>query len=556
MENMESKVSSFIQRLMVQKHITGLSVALVDDHEVLFEKGYGFADRRAKQAAGRQTVYKIGSITKLFTGMAAMQLYEKGLLDIDKPVIELLPEFSVRSRPDEIAKITPRNLMTHHSGLPADWYAGYWNADPRAFQQVIEYLHDCRLAFSPNTVFSYSNLGMSLLGVIIERVSQLSYQDYIKQNILAPLKMTNTTLMQDAVPHSLLSKAYAGGLEVEDPTLRDAPAGAIFSNVQDMSRFGSMVLAGGSLDGVTILGSKTLTEMLSQQNVQNKLDLGFQIGLNWMLGRPALTSAGRVSWHDGGSPHFFSMLIVLPDVRLGVVVLSNSDGGMINVGTIADEILKNALEVKAGKRAALPERKTDSTHMEKSSIAESPLGTFATANGIVKIFGQRENLTALMQGMKFSLTETGADWYALRLKLFGILPIKIGSLESLRLTVRAVEGQHVLGAEQYGFHLPFGVEYVPVNIPASWLDSLGTYRLITQDLLPPFSSLRLNVKDGVLILEAKARKAGKMSLVLRPVSDSEAVVLGFGRVGGVTVSLVDQNNSRVLRMVGLEFEKS
>src|SRR6202142_2873036 len=184
---MESRVSPFIQQMMRQKHITGLSVALVDDSEILFTKGYGFADKQAHRLATPRTVYKVGSITKVFTGTAAMQLSERGLLDIDKPVVEYLPEFSIKNRTGDLSQITPRTLMTHHSGIPGDWYLNYWSDEPHAFRNVLDYLQESHLAFPPNTVFSLSNLAMSLLGIIIERVSNQTYQQYIEQNILAPL---------------------------------------------------------------------------------------------------------------------------------------------------------------------------------------------------------------------------------------------------------------------------------------------------------------------------------------------------------------------------------
>ena len=555
-EMIEARISPFIQRIMRQKRITGLSIALVDEQGVLAAKGFGFADKQNQQPATSHTVYKIGSITKLFTGTAAMQLHERGQLDLDEPVIEYLPEFSIKARPESISQITPRTLMTHHSGLPADWYANYWSDDPRAFRRVIDYLRECTPAFPPNTVFSYSNLATSLMGIIIERVSHLSYQEYIEQNILIPLKMSVSALTAENVSPVLLSKAYARGQEVEDPVLRDAPAGAILSNVQEMSHFLSMVLASGSYEGTSILKRDSLEEMLSPQNRDIPLDLGFQIGLNWLLGRPTLASAGRVCWHDGGSPHFFSMLVALPDVKLGAVVLSNSDGGMINVGLIADEMLKQAITVKTGSRTQISEKQSIAPNPKVDANGELPTGTFASANEIVQIFPHKDAYRAKMQGMQFKLTPEPDGWYALRLLLLGWLPVKIASVESLRLTVRTIEDQRILGMEQHGIRAPFGVEYAPVDIPTAWATSLGQYHLTTPDKLPPFTALNLKIDRGVLFLQVTARKVGKMSLVLHPTSDSKATVLGFGRIGGVRVELSQRNGTQMLKMVGLEFTKS
>jgi CubicO group peptidase (beta-lactamase class C family) len=555
-DTIELRVSPFIKQIMRKKQITGLSIALVDENGVLFAKGYGLADKQGQQPATPRTLYKIGSITKLFTGTAAMQLSEKGLLDIDKPITEYLPEFSIKCHPGDLSQITARTLMTHHSGLPADHYYNFWSDDPHAFRKVIEYLKDSHLTFPPNTVFSYSNLATALMGIIIERVSHLSYQEYIEQNILTPLGMKDSATTADGVSIPLLSKAYSHGNEVEDPSSRDAPAGAIFSNVLDMSQFTSMVLANGSHQGVSILQRQTLAEMLRPQNADIKLDLGFCIGLNWLLSRPTLSFAGRVCWHDGGTPHFYSILVVLPDVKLGAVVLSNSDGGMVNVGLIADEILKHAVTIKTGKSAPAPDAHVTPSYIEENGQSESATGTFASASGIVRIFQRNGSLRVLLQGKQFSMINTGEGWYSLRLLLFGLIPLKISAIAALRLAVCMIDSRKILGIESYGFQAAFGMEYSPIPIPAVWSEYLGEYNLITEGKLPPFTSVNLRMAGGILFLRVEARKIGKMSLVLKPVSDTEGVILGFGRSGGETIELFHQNGAKMLRMTGLEFVKS
>ncbi|HTP03050.1 MAG TPA: serine hydrolase domain-containing protein [Anaerolineales bacterium] len=550
-ERIASEMSPRIERLMREKHITGLSAALVDEGDVLFSQGYGFANQEAKQPATSRTIYKIGSITKLFTGTAAMQLCERGLLDLDRPVSSYVPEFSARASAADLLKITPRTLMTHHSGLPSDWYAGYWEEDPHAFRRVIDYLHECPLCFPPNTVFSYSNLATSLMGVIIERVSSTTYQDYVEQNILAPLGMSSSALSA-ARAGDLFSRAYVRGVQAEDPTLRDAPAGAILSCVEDMARFAGMILGQGAYHGTRILQARTVAEMLSPQNAGVPLDLGFHIGLNWMLSRPALESAGRVCWHDGGSPHFFSILVALPDAGLAAIVLSNSDGGMVNVGLIADDMLKIALDLRSVKQPALvPQQATP----EAVGGEESPEGRFAGTTGIVQIYRQREKLRMKMQGQNLLLDPVGDGWYALQLLLFGLLPVKVPSIAALRLTVRRMNNKRVLGVEQYGFRAAFGSEYVPARIPAAWSNAVGRYQLVTEDRLPPFTLLHLGIENGILMLRTTARKIGKISMVLQPRSETEAVVAGFGRTGGLVVELQSKGPDRTLMLLGLEFRQ-
>jgi len=547
------RTGPLVQRLMRQKHITGLSLAVVDEQGLLFSQGFGFADRAAAQRASPQTVFKIGSINKVFTGTAAMQLCERGLLDLDRPVVDYLPEFSMRAGADTLRQITPRLLMTHHSGLPTDWQAGYWTEDPHAFRQVLPTLRQCRLAFAPNTVFCYSNLGLSLLAVIMERVSGHTYQELVEQRILAPLGMTDTALTRDPAQRGRLAKAYSQGREVDDPALRDVPAGAILSTADDMARFASALLNGGCRSGETILHPESLAEMFRPQNECVPLDLGFRIGLNWLLGCPALAGAGRAVWHDGGTPHFFSMLLLLPDAKLGAVVLSNSDGGMVTVHTIAEALLKDALVGYAARPTPHPNGHQGPANLRP---AASPVGTFATVSGLVRIVEQRGGLRAHLQGQQFVLEPQPDGWYGLRLLLAGLVPIKPAMVAALRLGLFVVNDQRVLGLEQYGFQVPVGLEYEPVPIPATWADAAGEYRMTTDIQLPPFTSARLAVEDGVLLLRATARKAGKLSFVLKPVSDHECVTLGLGRFGGEPIELTEAGATPTLHLLGLELAKS
>ena len=183
-------------------------------------------------------------------------------------------------------------------------------------------------------------------------------------------------------------------------------------------------------------------------------------------------------------------------------------------------------------------------------------GRFASASGIVKIVKHNNALRVMMQDQQFSLNSVDDKWYSLKLLLFGFIPVKIASIDSLHLTVRTIDDQRILGVDQYGLQVPFGIEYEPVPVPAAWAESAGNYLLTTDDKLPPFDSLSLALEGDVLILRTTARKIGKMAMVLQPISDTEAKVLGFGRAGGVIVELLNQHNQKKIRTLGMEFNKS
>ena len=116
-----------------KNNVTGLSIALVDDKGLIWAQGFGYADKENKIPATPQTVYRVASISKLFTATAIMQLAEQGKINIDEPLTTYLPEFSIKTRFPGEGKITPRNLMTHHSGLPANFYKGIFSSNPATF---------------------------------------------------------------------------------------------------------------------------------------------------------------------------------------------------------------------------------------------------------------------------------------------------------------------------------------------------------------------------------------------------------------------------------------
>jgi CubicO group peptidase (beta-lactamase class C family) len=134
--------SRLIKKEMKSHNIAGLSIALVDDQRIVWAAGFGYADKANNLPATPETVYGVGSISKLFTATAAMQLAEQGKLDIDKPLQTYLPEFSMKTRFTDPGPVTPRSIMTHHSSLPSDLRKGMWSKNPEPFTSVVDRIKD------------------------------------------------------------------------------------------------------------------------------------------------------------------------------------------------------------------------------------------------------------------------------------------------------------------------------------------------------------------------------------------------------------------------------
>ena len=477
------ELSKLIHGVVAESGITGLSVALVDDQEMVWSEGFGFADKENGVEATPQTVYGVASVSKLFTAAAIMQLAEKGEIDIDQPLRTYLPDFSINNRVPDAGPITPRNVMTHHSGLPSNWLNGMvaFGDDKDAlrrteFGNLVQEINAAHVANPPNTTFSYSNLGYELLGHTVEQVTGQGFSDYVDDAILQPMGMESSSFGPTSDMKLLRSKEYLNGEQQEYFWGRDIPAGALNTTVEDLSRFMMMVFGDGEVDGQRILKTETLAEMLKSQNSDVPLDLDVRWGLGWyLLPLPGLDYT-KTAWHSGGDGMWNSLLVTLPEHKLGVVVLSNSgEAAPVNF-QIATTILERALEVKAGIERPLadpPDIVSLSTGelVGYAGLYTTDLGWMNVrvdgANLYADLFGQSFKLLAHSEG-RFSIE--GLDW------------------SEAQLTIRTVDGRTAL--KLYGFAvggLGFGERIESTTVPEAWMARVGAYEIINGK--PGFSHL-------------------------------------------------------------------
>jgi CubicO group peptidase (beta-lactamase class C family) len=554
-------LSERIRHEMKKRDVTGLSIALVDDQHVVWAEGFGYADKGNNVPASPETVYRAGSISKLFTATAAMRLVERGRLDIDRPLGDYLPGFPIRTRFPDSAPITPRSILTHHSGLPSDYLKGMWNRDPEPFTRVADRLGNEYVANPPGVVFSYSNLGMTLLGDAIGRAAGRDFASHVQDEILLPLGMTRSSFSTSADRTPFAAKGYRRGVEADDPPLRDVPAGGLNTSVLDLSRFVRMVLAEGKAGDRQIVKPETLAEMLRTQNAEVPLDLGFRVGLGWMLGGLGdidIRNAGPVAHHSGATLLFHGQMIVLPERKLGVVVLANSDAGREVVAKVAAEALTLALEAKTGERQ--PER-------EKPGSVEGPLsketlqryeGWYATALGAVNVRETSGGLRADVMGRTLRMIPRADGSFLLQYRILGIFPLRIGALDGVGISRSDVAGREILAARVNGREMLIGERIRPVPVPAEWLVRTGEYEIANpgKDVILP-EKVRLRADDGFLFVDYSIPVLfpGTASFAVAPVSDTDAVIQGIGRGMGETVRAVTVNGENLLSYSGYLLRK-
>jgi CubicO group peptidase (beta-lactamase class C family) len=546
----QAYITRLIEHGMAQNKVTGLSITLVDDQRVVWSQGFGYANLERKLPATANTVYRVASISKLFTDTAAMQLAERGLLDIDQPVHKVLPHFAPLSSQSPAA-ITPRQLMTHHSGLPRDKFHGFHAAAPVPFSELVAYMNQTPAAYPSGQSFYYSNLGISLLGTVVQSASGTPFAQHMQQAVLAPLGMADSSFSTGPSTSAGMSLGYKQGVAQKEWPLRDVPAGGLNASAADLARFMSMVFAQGKSGGQQILQTETVAEMLRPQNSAVPLDLNFSFGLGWMLstlGKSTLHNAGPVAHHAGAIGMFRSQLYVLPQHKLGIVVLANSDSAMGLVDSVATEALSVALEAKAGIQQPKPSKVGWANTPIPADTLQALVGDYTTPVGPITVSRDGSALRAQAHsvGRSFNLRQRQDGLLGLEYSLLGLFPIDLGPLSELGLSLREVAGRKLLVARVGTQEMRVGER---IQAPASlgaWRKRLGDYEITNlgeQELASIGDkprTLRLVEERGFLFAEVSfAQALGQPTRMLfMPTSDTEARALETLSEGGEALRVV------------------
>ncbi|HEV2442561.1 MAG TPA: serine hydrolase domain-containing protein [Steroidobacteraceae bacterium] len=317
-------LDGFIPYAIRSGDIAGATISVVANGQIIFAKGYGFADMRTREpVVADRTVFLPASISKTFTWTAVMQLVQAGKLDLDRDVNDYL-DFRI---PEKFGPITLRDLMTHTPGFE-DNLAGGMYKSPSDLVPYREYLVKQLPAeiFPPGKIVAYSNYGAMLAGYIVQRVSGESYPEYIARHIFQPLGMTHSTFDQPLPPALAkdLSQGYTKASDDEPFPVEYnelAPAGGLRSTAVDMAHFMIAQLEGGSYDGASILSPATTQLMHTPQSRMAPGMNGFDLGF-YQENRNGL----RIIGHAGDLTAFHSDMHLLLDKDVGFFISLNSGG--------------------------------------------------------------------------------------------------------------------------------------------------------------------------------------------------------------------------------------
>lgn len=298
--------------------LPSLSMIVVKDGKVIYENSLGYEDVENKIKANiNTTAYRIGSTSKLFTETAIMQLYEQGKIDLKEDANKYLKDVQIENKFTK--KVTVENLLTHTSGIDeatTTYIGAKTEKDMMSLSQFFK-KHTPIVVTEPGKVCLYSNIGIDLLGKIIEDVSGLRYEDYIEKNIFNPLEMKNSKV---ALPLNNMAKNYDVLAQSEYYYYNDNPAGGINSTASDIAKFMIAHLQKNDKKENNILNESTLELMHKEQFSNDKSLLGVTYGF-WEKD----FNGKRVIGHEGAlAIGFFGDMLLCPEENVGVYIVSNN----------------------------------------------------------------------------------------------------------------------------------------------------------------------------------------------------------------------------------------
>ncbi|RIK39536.1 MAG: serine hydrolase [Chloroflexi bacterium] len=322
---------AWLEAQMAQREQPGLSIGIVYDQQLVWARGFGYADLARKVPATPNTLYRIASITKLFTSTAILQLRDEGKVQLDDPLTCYLPWFQIKQRFPDAPPITLRHLLTHTSGLPREAAFPYWvdNEFPD-IEAIRKYLPEQETALATEAKWKYSNLGLTLLGEVVSAVTGMPWADYIEQKILQPLGMENTFARTVPADHPQLAVGYGRRLRNQPRSISPhsdtngiAPSANMTSCVEDLAKFAMLQLRDGPRQGKQVLRGASLREMQRVHWLNPDWSAGRGLGFYvWRL------SGKTLAGHGGALQGYRTEFQVCPEDKVAVIVLTNADDGM------------------------------------------------------------------------------------------------------------------------------------------------------------------------------------------------------------------------------------
>ena len=336
-KGLSDSLNVYLQKVMTRFKIPGLAIAVIEDGQPVYTNAFGVKNVDTQEKLSPQDIFHFASVSKPFVATAVMQLVEQGKMDLDEKLTTYLPYFKLAD--ERYKDISIRQMLNHTSGIPdvRDYEWDKPQYDEGAAGRYVRSLKDQLMLFAPGEGARYSNMAFDILGDVIAKVSGISFEDYITQYILDPLKMKESSFLIKEISDQLRTSPHIWDYkpvvsEVYPYNRRHAPSSTLNSSVIEMMNWAQVNLNKGQLDGIRILKTKSF-EILWNGTIA--FGNNYQVGLSWFLGD--YHELKTIS-HSGGDLGYRSYITLIPEKQLGIILASNyslTPMGSIHNGVLA-----------------------------------------------------------------------------------------------------------------------------------------------------------------------------------------------------------------------------
>ena len=325
------QIESFITKQMNTAEIPGLQVIIVEKDKTIYQKGFGYADILSNKPVTNETLFELGSNSKAFTGLAVLELADKGLLDLNDPVTKYLPWLNL-SYKGKIQPITIRQFLYHTSGVPfkSIGFLPEGNEED-ALEKTVRTLLSQELNREPGTRYEYATINYDVLGLVIEKVTKQSFETYIKHNISHALELSHTYVGEQNVDQTQKATGYKIGFtepqQYNPPSFRgNTPAGYLISNGVDIARWMKIQIGAASTGSFK-------PDLIKASHEPDRKVKPSSNGSSYAAGWEVYQSGDGEISHSGSNPTFSSFIVIRPTEQIGVAVLANMNSTYtVNIG--------------------------------------------------------------------------------------------------------------------------------------------------------------------------------------------------------------------------------
>ena len=539
-----------IIKRMNSDNLIGVSAAIIINDSVVLKKSYGYADKDNNIPMTENTVVNIASVTKTFTALAVMQLHEKGLLDINKPLNMYLPQFNPLTRGENLDDLTIKSVITHSSGMQTDVLKNTDSGSGK-YTDVLGFINESWLLYPPGMVESYSNSGYNILGHLIKQVSGLDYPEYIHKNILMPLGMNNSGFLSDSLKGR--TRIYSGGESMYDYGFRDVASGGIYTSINESIKYAKELMHAYNGINSSLISTSTIKEMFTLQAGDVMIEFNKK-GLGWFMFKN--DSVFAVS-HAGDAITGHAEICLIPEINTAAIILINSaEGESLKRDFSYNFISKFGLSVPdISPPPVITEIHDEINPVDlPTGILEKHSGYYSRGFSYIKVTSDNANL---------SISKDGKQYILKALSAYEFVPYEIIGQDSLSLKDKerycfmGYDDFHILFHKEGNNESNLGYKLNTFDT-SSMMKKLGMYEHYGYQLImgdTKFKGAKLSLdNDRILMLKLIAYDE-EYPFPLDVISDEYAVTSGLGTGFGFTVRFTEDKDYDIIDFGGITFRK-